>query len=1047
MKKQILSEEFIRMQKLAGIEIQSQDLILEELLLEACIGVYYLKNNLLIENLDESISEKIGRLRDSIRKLKIKPTTGLVASMLKGLKNTLTDSGYQKTIKIIKDYDGPKNLQLIIAYIKKNFETPQEKLDESIFNLFRNKKTGDSNILSKSIISIFAFLIFFNATSKQEFNNAEKNSTKITSVDQNITNTSPNYYGELASEIEVNDNNKEILDKINTEVNTGNNLVTVDDNGNVIKVGFDTGKFEISDVDKVAKEIADEIIKKAGGKKIISLELDVKGKISNTPGDGDDDPIGEDTEGLGEKRLETGKKVADEVKKKLEKEYSGIKVSIKDGGTNINDTGEEVPVDSEKARDNQVTSFGISMETEEGPIPTDSPEPDSPLTYFRKSKDIITENKLLIILGYFLPLITDNKQPSKEFIKSLNLKEGDKFDDNFVDKKLKEITDQYNNPKFVNALPPEKVKEIEKAIQILSWAQKVKKNPGSIGKFLKKLDSKIQIPYNPGSYAYGSGTTQTPVGAGNGEAPSVVTGAGKKSNLAEIRLANIYENLILEAQVSEWESLPDYNGSNAKSNLGELVPLYVYIWGLEDNGAIKYVSGQYKSSWKDFETIYPVIYKKLDDYLPNDETPVTGTDEPLGTTDPKPEEKSGIDSAPLIDTGRDITNIANLNRNSQIAFVLAKTNNKLNLYRQLGIKNIINIPDGEFNNIATKGEYNGKPVTPQAKLLAQNVIRSRKSPNTFINAYAKITGTNRGGNRRKASITTGAKGKSSSAPIKENEISSIDLLEASIDKILADNSRQTTFKQKAFLAKLINVIYYGEEGKDVLDIESSTDDRFKKEYEEIKSPLGSQEKGERYVYFDKLQNKNPDKYDTKVIKNIVSKIPQLSILLNKINTKAELADFILALFLHTNEQGSSLFSDKKIFATNTGKVRSALFGLNNRIPKTLQEILFGEAEETPETPDKNLFDVEKFYKLIDSKPTLLAKLKNIDNIEEFYQLCLRVIFPLLNNSFKTESGVSQLKQAIALAANSSTKYKSILDAKPKPVNEEFCRMQQLAGLI
>ena len=428
--------------------------------------------------------------------------------------------------------------------------------------------------------------------------------------------------------------------------------------------------------------------------------------------------------------------------------------------------------------------------------------------------------------------------------------------------------------------------------------------------------------------------------------------------------------------------------------------------------------------------------------LPKPPSPVT--DKPLDKT---PETTSSETPPISTDLERDITNIANLNRNNQIAFVLAKTNNKLNLYRQLGIKNIINIPDGEFNNIATKGEYNGKPVTPQAKLLAQNVIRSRKSPNAFINAYAKITGTNLGGSRRKASITTGAKGQSSSAPIKENEIYSIDLLEASIDKILADNPLQTTFKQKAFLAKLINVIYYGEEGKDVLDIESSTDDRFKKEYKEIPSPLGSQEKGERYVYFDKLQNQNPDKYDTKVTKNIVSKIPQLSILLNKINTKAELADFILALFLHTNEQGSSLFSDKKIFATNTGKVRSALFGLNNRIPKTLQEILFGEAEETPETPDKNLFDVEKFYKLIDSKPTLLAKLKNIDNIEEFYQLCLRVIFPLLNDTFKTETGVSQLKQAIALAANSSTKYKSILDAKPKSVNEEFYRMQQLAGLI
>ena len=425
---------------------------------------------------------------------------------------------------------------------------------------------------------------------------------------------------------------------------------------------------------------------------------------------------------------------------------------------------------------------------------------------------------------------------------------------------------------------------------------------------------------------------------------------------------------------------------------------------------------------------------------PLDEPSTKGTDEPL-VNDPKSDTKSDtpIDSAPPItDRGRDVTNIANLNRNNQIAFVLAKTNNKLNLYRQLGVKNIINIPDREFNNIATKGEYNGKKVTPQAQLLAQNVIRSRKNPNTFINAYAKITGTNRGGNRRKASITTGAKGQSSSAPIKE---------EASIDKILADNSLQTTFKQKAFLAKLINVIYYGEEGKDVLDIESSTDDRFKKEYKEIPSPLGSQEKGERYVYLDKFKDTIKDKFDIEVLIKLFDKTPQLLKLLSKINTKAELADFILALFLHTDKLGGDIFSDKKTFATNTGKVRSALFGLNNRIPKSLQEILFGEAEETTEEPDKKLFDVKRFYDILDTKSILLAKLKNINNLEEFYQLCLRVIFPRLPDTFKTESGVSQLKQAIALAANSSTKYKSLLDAKPKSVNEEFYRMQQLAGLI
>ena len=100
MEKQILSEEFIRMQKLAGIEIQAQESILEEILLEACIEIYCLKNNLLLESLDESL---IDRLKDKIKKLNLKPTIGLVASMLKGLKNALTDEGYQKIIKIVKE--------------------------------------------------------------------------------------------------------------------------------------------------------------------------------------------------------------------------------------------------------------------------------------------------------------------------------------------------------------------------------------------------------------------------------------------------------------------------------------------------------------------------------------------------------------------------------------------------------------------------------------------------------------------------------------------------------------------------------------------------------------------------------------------------------------------------------------------------------------------------------------------------------------------------------------------------------------------------------
>jgi len=151
----ILTEEVLRLQKLAGIGIKVQESTLEEILLEAYIGFYCLQNNLLLENLDEGI---IDTLKSKIKKLNLKPTVGLVASMLKGLKNTLTDEGYQKIINLIQDYEGPKDISQIVDYINQNLGM----LSEGIFDLFRNKKTGNANILSKSILSTLTFIILFN---------------------------------------------------------------------------------------------------------------------------------------------------------------------------------------------------------------------------------------------------------------------------------------------------------------------------------------------------------------------------------------------------------------------------------------------------------------------------------------------------------------------------------------------------------------------------------------------------------------------------------------------------------------------------------------------------------------------------------------------------------------------------------------------------------------------------------------------------------------------------------------------------------------------
>jgi hypothetical protein len=701
MEKQILSEEFIRMQRLAGIEIQAQEPILEEILLEAFIEIYCLKNNLLLESLDESL---IGKLKDKIKKLNIKPTIGLVASMLKGLKNALTDEGYQKIIKIVKDYDGPKNISQIKDYLIKNLDIPKEKLDEKIFT---NKK-GNPNTLSRSILFNLIFIILFNLTSSSFLSQAQSSMDKFDApIEKEISVKD-------ATELELGDSTINALEKISDEVNTpiggdtggdtggdiGNNSVTVDDTGNVIKVGFDTGEFEIGDVDKVAKKVADEIIKKAGGKTIVKIDLEVEGLISNTPGEGDNNPNGPDKTGLAEKRLEVAKKIADEVKLELEKKYSGIKVSIKDGGTNVNNTGEEVEVGSKEAKDKEAASFTIlDIETEKE---TTIDTPDSPLTYFRRPKDLMPDgNKYYTILGYFLPLITNDKQPSKEFMKILNMKEGDVINDSFINKKIEELRTQY----------PEgspKVKEAKKAIQILSWAQKVKKNPKSIGEFIKNLDPKINIPWEkrvllrPGekgkaAFTGGSKTTQTPT-PGSQAQDRLRTGGRSTPNptpndlrdLGEIRLANIYENLLFEAQASEWKSLPDYNESTAKSNLGELVPLYVYIWDIGDNGAIKYVSGinddgsqaknvPYKLSWEKFTTKYPVLDKKTNDYLFN----VKPSEDPKKQGEPS-KSSSKSDNIPVkFDKETDKTKntsetnriITAINNNSSIKTALSKIDN------------------------------------------------------------------------------------------------------------------------------------------------------------------------------------------------------------------------------------------------------------------------------------------------------------------------------------------------------------------------------------
>ena len=630
----ILTEEVLRLQKLAGIPTTPQEPILEDLLLEAYIEVYCLENNLLRENLNEGIVDK---LKKTAEKLKLNPTTTIASSLLSGLKKILTDEGYEKIIDIIQNYDGAKNIPEISNYLEKALDLFSQ-VNEGIFDFFRNKKTGQANSLSKSILSTLTFLILLNLASSS----TNKNDSIFAKALSNADNASPLTELPTAGDAEdtgvnsgtvktmdnIKNNTNQVFSNIGIEggENTGENPVTTTDNS--IKVGYNTGDYEIDNKAETIKKIGDAIAKKLGNKQLASSdEVDIIGLISNTPGDGDDNPKGPDKEGLAQYRLKSGVDLIDPISDYLSSEYpdqfpdkDAVKKAFKIKGTNsLGDLGPEVSADSPKAKANQATEFDLKGLKGEAPAP-DSPD-FQPLAFFKKDKiETPDANKYYVILGSILPAITNDKQPSKEFMKILNMKEGDVINDTFVNKKIGE-------------LKKSNTKEAKQAIQILTWAQKVKKNPKSIGEFINSLDEKMpkltwekRVLTKPGergkaAFVGRSGATQTP--APSAQAQDRVQGAGAtpNPNMSETKLHDIYNNLILEAQVSEWESLPDYNKNLAKNNLGTLVPLYVYTWEIADNGALQYVSGigndgtinknnPYQASWRKFEEKYPVISAK-----------------------------------------------------------------------------------------------------------------------------------------------------------------------------------------------------------------------------------------------------------------------------------------------------------------------------------------------------------------------------------------------------------------------------------------------------
>lgn len=144
--------------------------------------------------------------------------------------------------------------------------------------------------------------------------------------------------------------------------------------------------------------------------------------------------------------------------------------------------------------------------------------------------------------------------------------------------------------------------------------------------------------------------------------------------------------------------------------------------------------------------------------------------------------------------------------------------------------------------------------------------------------------------------------------------------------------------------------------------------------------------------------------------------------LGKIDRTDELSNFILALFLYKDNKGDSLFSPDKLtsFDSDASKVRSAIFGLKNKIPNTITE------DELTDNVFKKFPDVQAAYTYIGKSSTLRNLLKDIDTMEEFHSFVIKAILPHINPQFKTEEGIKKLKGAIIRAANQTKEFDKIL---------------------
>jgi hypothetical protein len=354
-----------------------------------------------------------------------------------------------------------------------------------------------------------------------------------------------------------------------------------------------------------------------------------------------------------------------------------------------------------------------------------------------------------------------------------------------------------------------------------------------------------------------------------------------------------------------------------------------------------------------------------------------------------------------------------LNRNGQLAVVLAVASPKTNIYKQLKLDTIKSFTDSELTAI----------TDPNAKKIADLIINIRKNPNTLLKKISTATGIQLAPRAKAVQTTPGQKYQPSS-PIQKTIAEVFSLVE-SLNEALVDSifdelgiSDADIKKNRVPLLSLVGSMYSnaGNNTISILDPKDLTPE----EQDDLKglgfSPQGA--KGE-YVFLqkdqtkkdvtlDKKQDQIKDKPDVIRVDDFIENNPTLKKKLNNINNLKELTDIIQVFIDQMAEKQPSKFGkpDQQL---------KLIQNLLNRLNPTVKE---AEEVDTKDTNKQTTQpDAGAIEKIVRNSATWQNLFKNINDTEEATQLLLRIvgkfIDPIMQTSTYLKNSFNTVKKNIS----------------------------------